>query len=315
MLKAEINRNRKIGCEFECFLPKMGSGSSDSVQETLASILTANGLSAIARPYSHVPVTGQLAVECDASIVGRYEWQNVPYAPIELKTKILNGVDEFEQIVPKALQIVTDLGGRVNYTCGFHIHLSLDEVNQDISVVRSLFNLFFRFEPVIYGLIAPSRSNNEYCRPLPLNCSHLLPSCKSQPSYLRAIQQLHNKNGLNLFHLTNGNYLSSGPRVEFRYHQGTLEIEKARSWLTFCLQMLEHACKRNCQFSKTQVFNDRIGLEKLLISCGFKVNNNVYAEVSPELRDAGKWLIARWRNFNGSVSLASAKKVKKTPGV
>jgi hypothetical protein len=49
----------------------------------------------------------------------------------------------------------------------------------------------------------------------------------------------------------------------------------------------------------------------MLISCGFKVNNNVYSDVSVELRETGKWLIDRWKKFNGSVSLASAKKSMK----
>jgi hypothetical protein len=49
----------------------------------------------------------------------------------------------------------------------------------------------------------------------------------------------------------------------------------------------------------------------MLISTGFKVNNNVYSEVSTELRETGKWLISRWKKFNGYVSLAYAKKSMK----
>jgi hypothetical protein len=313
MLKSDINRTRKIGCEFEFFLPKFGNTTGDSVQQTLAAILTSNGLPAISRDYSHlpIPIGYDLAVELDSSITGSWEWSGVPYAAIELKTKVLNGIDEWERIVPKALKIVVDLGGKVNHSCGFHIHLSFEEIQNDLNHIRSLFNLFYRFEPVIFGLVAQSRSNNQYCRAIPMNSYNLFQGSKAEKTYIRAISQLHNKNGLNLSHLISGNCLAYSPRIEMRYHQGTLDVEKARHWLRFCLQMIEHSQTRSCQCLPKQIINDRIGLEKMLISCGFKVNNNVYADVSAELRETGKWLICRWKKFNGSVSLASAKKTMK----
>jgi hypothetical protein len=313
MLKAEINKSRKIGCEFEFFLPKFGNTTADAVQQTLASILTTNGLPAISRGYSHLPIPNgyDIAVEIDSSISGSWEWSGVPYAAIEMKTRILNGIDEWERIIPKALKIVNDLGGRVNHTCGFHIHLSLDEIQSDFGHIRSLFNLFYRYEPVIFGLLAPSRTNNQYCQAIPLNSYNLFQGCKAERTYIRAISQLHNKNGLNLSHLISGSAFAYKPRIELRYHGGTLEPEKARHWLRFCLQMAEHAKTRSCQSSVKQVLNNRVGLEKLLIACGFKVNNNIYAEVCPELRETGKYLIQRWKKFNGDISLSAAKKAAK----
>ena len=313
MLKSELNRTRKIGCEFEFFLPKFGNTSGDSVQQTLAAILTANGLPALSRGYSHlpIPIGYDLAVELDSSITGSWEWSGVPYAAIELKTKVLNGIDEWERIIPKALKIINDLGGKVNHSCGFHIHLSFEEIQNDLDHIRSLFNLFYRFEPVIFGLIAQSRTNNKYCRAISMNSYNLFQGNKAEKTYISSIARLHDKNGLNLSHLINGNCLAYSPRIEMRYHQGTLDVEKARHWLRFCLQMIEHSQTRSCQCLPKQIINDRVGLEKLLISCGFKINNNVYSDVSSDLRETGKWLIDRWKKFNGSVSLASAKKSMK----
>lgn len=98
MLNAEINRNKRLGVEHELTLPKMGSSSDRDIQNTLAEILTANGLPSIARSYSHRPIPSgyDLAVEYDSSVRGHSEWRNVPYISIELKSRILNGIDDWE---------------------------------------------------------------------------------------------------------------------------------------------------------------------------------------------------------------------------
>ena len=308
-LNAIINRTRRLGVEHELTMPRMGNSSGTDVQNTLAEILTANGLPAIARGYSNQPIPNgyDLAVEFDSSIRNHTEWQNVPYAAIELKSKILNGLGEWERVIPKALQICRDLGGKVNYSAGYHVHIELAEINNNYAVIRSLFNLFQRYEPVIYGLVAPSRTSNIYCIPIQLKSYKLFRGCKAWRSYRRQLKTLPSKSGLNLSNLYCGNDIATQPHVEFRYASGTLHSDKARHWIRFLLQMVEHASKRNCQASEKQVLNDRQGLEKLLISTGFKINNKVYSQVSPELRETGKYLLRRWKKFNGNISLQECK--------
>ena len=58
-------------------------------------------------------------------------------------------------------------GGRITPSCGHHLHLAFDEFKHDPRVVRSLWNLFHRFNEVLFGLVAPSRRDNSYCRPMP----------------------------------------------------------------------------------------------------------------------------------------------------
>ena len=309
ILTAELNKTRRLGVEHELTLPRMGTASETDVQNTLAEILTANGLPAIARGYSHlvIPQGYDLAVEFDSSIRGHTDWQNVPYASIELKSRILNGIDDWERIIPKALQICRDLGGKINHTAGFHVHLELMEALDNYTIIRSLFNLICRYEQVIYGLVAPSRTNNNYCKAIRSESTKLFQGCRAWRSFLRQIKTLHCKNGLNLSHLCNGSHVSTHPHVEFRYASGTLNADKARHWLLFLLQMTEHACSRNCQASNEQISNDRRLLEKLLITTGFKVNNNIYSQVCPELRQTGKFLISRWKHFNGKIPLKDCK--------
>ena len=308
MMNAELNRNRRLGCEFEMTVPLVGTGGRNDVQATLANTLSANGISAIFRSYSHdtIPDGIDVVVEYDSSVLGESRYNGISWHPIEVKTRILNGLDDWERIVPKTLEICRYMGARVNMSTGFHLHMELMEAVEKPTIIKSLYNLFFRFESVIFGLVAPSRSNNIYTLPILIESVQRLKGCKAHRSIRNALRDIHPKSGLNLTHLFLGNALSGNPRIEIRYHQGTLDPNKARHWVRFCLQMIQHACTRNCQFS-AQVENNRQGLEKLLIACGFKVNSKIYNKVSSELRATGKYLINRWKKFNGAISLKECK--------
>ena len=98
---------------------------------------------------------------------------------------------------------------------------------------------------------------------------------------------------LNLTHL-----VGPSPRIEFRYHQGTIESEKARHWMRLVVRLVDHACQRTCKATPKQLVGDRRDLERFLVTVGLKVNSKVYAKVSPELRETGKFLLQRWKKFH-----------------
>ena len=298
-LIAELNRTRRIGAEYEMSVPLIGTGTGRDVQHTLASILSSNQIHSTSRGYSHRKVEPyDCAIEYDASVRGESEYAGISWFSVEFKSRILNGIADWERLVPKGLDICRYMGARVNKTTGHHLHLSLPEYEQNPKVIRSLANLFHRFEPVIYGLVAPSRLGNSYSRPMNIDHLRSLRRCRSDRSYANVVDRWDRQAGLTFAHI-NGN---TGPRVEFRYHGGTLDPEKAKHWLRFCLQMVEHACTRNCQAAKEQTPNTRRGLENLLL-CGFNQNSNIYKTIYPELRQTGKYLIRRWKHFNGRIPL------------
>ncbi len=308
MLNAELNRTRRMGCEFELFLPRLGAASGNEVQTSLAQILTSNGLPAIARSYSSSPLQPgyDFAVEYDSSIQGSWNWNNVPFAPIELKTKILNGIDEFDQKVVKALNICQDLGARVNHTTGFHLHCGFPEIQQNPRHIGSLYNLFFRYEPLIFSILAPSRTNNQYCMAISEGKNYL-GQCKTLEDYRRLLGNRSRKHGLNLIHLFGPN-----PHIEFRYHHGTINPQKARYWVVCCLALVEHAIRRNIR-ALDQLPKSRANLEKLLVAAGFKINNNTYRRICPDIRNTGRWLIERYGHFQGRISLRQEKTLKNDP--
>jgi len=304
MLAAELNRSRKLGVEYEMTFPLVGSGSGRDVQQALARVLSANGLNAVVRGYSHepLPVGADLAVEYDTSVQGESRYAGITWHPVELKTRIID-YNEWEAIVPKALEICSYMGGRVNKSCGHHIHVSLDEVHQRSQgpkVIRSLYNLVHRFEPVIYGLVSQSRRNSfGYSSPLP-NYPRMFHGCGGIRSYREILSGFERRFGLNLTHV-----LKESPHVEFRYHQGTLDVEKARHWLRFCLQLTQHAVTRNCAAAEKQTCNDRKGFDALRYTIGLKTNAGIYSKISDELKETGKYLLRRWNAFNTQSSETS----------
>jgi hypothetical protein len=209
--------------------------------------------------------------------------------------------DEWENLVPKALDICRYMGARVNKSCGHHVHLALDEVHArrpGPKVIRSLFNIVRRFEPVIFGLVAPSRRTSQFTRPLP-DRSRLFHDCHNIRSFRQAVGRWERYYGLNLV-----NALASEPHVEFRYHHGTLEVEKARHWLRLCLQVVQHSVTRNCQAAERQVENSRKGFDALRYTLGLKSNIGIYAKVSDELKETGKYFLKRWKHFNEPASIS-----------
>jgi len=287
-------------------VPLVGAGSGTDVQRTLASVLTANGIRAIAREYSHAPVPPgiDLAVEYDGSVVGESKWAGIQWFPVELKTRVLNGIDDWEAICPKTLEIARYMGGRVNLSCGHHLHLGFDECKQDPRTVRSLWNLFHRYDQVLFGLVAPSRRHSNFCRPMP-SITKLLHGAHSRLTIRRALSSYDRYAALNLVNL-----FADEPHLEIRHHGGTLDLIKARYWLRFCLRLVDHAVQRSCQAAPAPLPNDRKSLEKLLITCGLKINSRVYAQVAPELRETGKYVLKTWKKFNGPRSLKDARKAE-----
>jgi hypothetical protein len=159
-------------------------------------------------------------------------------------------------------------------------------------VIRSLTALTARIEPVIYGIVAPSRRRSTYCAPL--GDLPDLTTCKTLNDYHDCLHGTARHNGLNLTHVT-----GTSPRIEYRYHQGTLDATKARHWLRFLLRLTEHAVARNCQQMAEPLPNDRKGFERMATAIGLYVNSKIYRTVSPELTETASYLLRRWKHFNG----------------
>jgi hypothetical protein len=294
MLTAELNKTRKIGIEIEAVLPDTSGAGRYEVQRRLADIFTANGLPSVAREYSHEPVPpGKvLCVEHDSSLVGHSDgWSGLSFHQLEIKTKPLNGFDEFLAVIPKMVKLGAFLNLQVNRSTGLHVHLDTAQEVRNPRFIRSLLNLVYRFEPVIFGLVPPSRQTCGYCQPLP-DYRESWSRCRNDLGYRRLLTGWSRYTGINMTHV-----LSDNSRIEFRWGGGSLDADKITSWVVFLNRLVDAATIRNCQTPKEQVENNRAGLQKMLVTLGLLQNTRV-GTVGKDLAPTRRYLIRRWKQLN-----------------
>lgn len=303
-LVSSLNRTRKIGAEFEGYIILTGSGDARSAQESLAHALSQNGIPAIARGYSPDPLPPgvKAAVEYDSSITPESRYRGIRWAQIEVKTCKLDGIDEWEAVVPPMLDLLRYAGLRVNHSTGHHLHLSFDEVTDDPRNARSLWNLYHRHQDTLFHLVSESRRNNSYCRPLP-NEPKFLHGANSMRELRRRLSRLDRYHFLNTTRLTD----DDAPRVEIRSHHGTLDPTKARAWLHLHMAMLDHAARRSCQAAPAPLVADRKSFDALMTTIGMRPNSRVYASVDPVLRASAKALLKTYRKFNAQFFTGRSK--------
>jgi len=287
--------NRLIGVEIEAVIPIIGAGQHQDVQQLLASVLSNHGLPAVARPYSHQPLPSGclLVVEHDSSLRDESRFAGIRWAKIEIKTAPLPW-PEIERILPPALEITNYLGARNNASTGLHVHVHLPEAVERPEVVRNLAHLWWRFHQVVYGLVAPSRQNNQYCRKPTQADATMFDHVRTYPRLTAKLARCDRYMGLNLTNLAS----DTRRTVEWRLHGGSTDWSKISAWILATQRWVEHAVARSCHYRPEPVSNTQAGLNALLISTGLKPNSRIYKRVDKPLRQAGRFLLRRWKHFN-----------------
>ena len=95
--------------------------------------------------------------------------------------------------------------------------------------------------------------------------------------------------------------------VEWRFHSGTTDWEKIRAWVLATQRWIEHAVTRSCHFKPDPVRNTQAGVNALLVTTGLKSNSRIYRKVDKDLRQVAKYLLKRWKHFNGPTSTSKAQ--------
>lgn len=295
-MHAEINANRPFGIEWELYVPVLTESTLSGVQQNLANILSSNGLSSIARSYSHerIPPNVTLVVESDSSITGDSIYKNVAFANLEVKTKIIGSINEYKEIAPKTLDILRFVNGKVNSSCGLHVHISVADLmrTQGYKFIRSLLNCVYKYENCIYSLVAPSRKTSHFCKPLPNYVS--MWNKTGGRKYQSLIRSYFDRYyGLNLTHI-----YEPDPHLEVRIHHGSLDLDKLSQWLYLWLKLIEHCGARSCKAPKGKLPGTMKDLNNFFTTIGLKPNNKIYQSVSPELSECRKFWIKRFKHFS-----------------
>jgi hypothetical protein len=323
-----FNPRRTFGVELEIVAPS-GSRRQGSLRERIAREFAARDIPLRDAGYTH-RVSRSWKLVSDGSVVGSNGARGV-----ELVSPILKGFEGLEN-VKKVCEALAAAGAGVNRTCGFHVHHEAKDLTvRDVNVLSRLVD---RFEPVLDGLLPPSRRRGgsaNYCRPFtpeeraalekaPRKSCGLTgyaargeghqssASCRLKASDRNApacaacsVQRYRNVN-LRCLH-TYGT-------VEFRQHSGTFEFEKVEAWVVLTQGLVEKAKDgRGRKARKMKGSGD--GLDNLLRAAGLrscKPHGHVIAEENKALvRRTSKFLHERAKHW-GVLDLGdrSARRVR-----
>ncbi len=130
-----------------------------------------------------------------------------------------------------AARALASAGATVNKQTGYHVHLGADHYG--LNGIANLVVNWAIAHDTIAALVAPSRLNNGFCRPLSLQDAD------------RTAEQVRNGrianiNGGRYYSLNLASYDRHGT-VEIRLHHGTLNGSKIKAWAEFCNAMAEAA--------------------------------------------------------------------------
>lgn len=137
--------------------------------------------------------------------------------------------------IDRVCAVLSGLGATVNRQCGLHVHVGA--ANLGVSALKRLAALYAESEDVIDQLLPPSRraSNNTYCRTLKSIDVRRLAGASDVTAIAQAVSMGERYSKLNY-----ASYWRHGT-VEFRQHSGTVDPEKIKNWVLFCLKMVETA--------------------------------------------------------------------------
>lgn len=214
-----------FGVEFECMMPR-GVGHSQ-----LASKLTEAGIETHFETYGH-EVPSAWKIVTDGSL-GDYQSGAEVVSPILLGSEGLRQVD-------RVCQVLLEVGCQVNRRCGFHVHVGCQ--NRPVWFFKNLLRLYAHYEDVLDGLVTPSRrgNTNQYCRSTKRVIEYHGYQTFQDAADVEAVGRVYT--GSHYLDGSSGRFVKLNlaaywrhGTVEFRHHQGTINSEKARTWIRLCL--------------------------------------------------------------------------------
>lgn len=200
---------------------------------TLAAELTAQGIPTEIEHYNH-DLRTYWKIVSDATIRGR--------SPFELVSPKLYGQEGLDE-VRKVMKIVRGLGGNVNSSCGLHVHHSAQGLNsKQLRMVSHFYSsLFSAFD----GIFSLSRQHSRWAQ-------------LADPQSVNRMNDVDMRHG-NRYMAVNLMAFFKHGTIEFRQHQGSLNGDKALSWIVFTQQFMLGALHSKVKVS-WRTKNMRVGL-------------------------------------------------------
>lgn len=175
--------------------------ASDHPRDGVVERLENQGLDAVVEEYNHT-VRDHWKVTTDSSC--GYELVSPPLPPESAKS------------ISAAMRAVTEAGGYVNDSCGFHVHIEVPRGQRSVAACLPIAEMYHQAYEFISPLFEDARVNNRFAM-----------FVENHDEWMQRIT--HNR-----YSAVNFQALDRQPTVEFRQHQGTLSPKRAYSWMVVC---------------------------------------------------------------------------------
>jgi hypothetical protein len=190
---------------------------------------------------------------------------------------------------------------KVDKSCGFHVHHDINDFEN--KNLFALFGMVAKWQPVLDRLVAPSRRDNRYCRPLLHSTTS---SAHEHVQRLRRMGSTFRTFGMDAIWNTYNDdrymvlnaqhYLDRGT-IEFRQHQGTIDADKIAWWVILTQNIVDHAAN-----AKAAVFTASSSVLCLKRFRDFLGCTGKYVQRHPAVLAAAKMTTERFNKFNPTLS-------------
>lgn len=155
----------------------------------------------------------------------------------EIVSPPLQGEGGYEQ-VRTACRVLAGLGGVANRSCGMHVHHDIRDLTVD--GVKAVARMWVAQQPMIDGLVAPSRrgSGHTYLGPIRAEELRQIEACTNLEDVRRLASRISRYRNLNV-----AAYGRHGT-IEMRQHQGTVNAEKVLTWVRLGQALIQAAAEQ-----------------------------------------------------------------------
>lgn len=172
----------------------------------------------------------------------------------------------------RATRALLSGGATVNRQTGYHVHLGADEYGAE-AIAHLVWNWNWA-HATIGALVAKSRLNNHFCRPV---------STSMLTAWFERVRggEISNAESGRYFSLNLNSYQRHGT-VEFRLHHGTLNGSKVKAWAEFVSAMARYSVNgENLTDSRWQSVENRLNnvrdlLDLLTVQAGLNTETAEY---------------------------------------
>lgn len=163
--------------------------------------------------------------------------------PVEIVSPVLRGAEGLAEVGRMVAQI-RGMGGKVNTTCGFHVHVGF---GGDVKALVRLIYLTANVETALFASTGSrARIASTYCKPVKDGYSRV-----QNPGKVDTLDKLQAKesrvgdryHSLNLCNLIT----NARPTVEFRVFQGTLNFTKISAYVQIAVGLVHVASDRKAR--------------------------------------------------------------------